>query len=66
MYWFSLDSKIKLFSSLGRTSARGVDQLPCKAMLDTALPHRQVTFLQLDALEGPTIKGNVAAEAALL
>lgn len=66
MYCFSLDSKIKLFSSIERTSARGVDQLPCKAVLDTALSHRQVTLLQLDALEGPAIKGNMAAEIVML
>lgn len=51
---------------LERTNARGLDKLPCKAVLDTALPHRQVTLLQLDALEGPAIKGNVAAETVLL
>lgn len=65
-FFFLLDPKIKLSSSLERTSGRGVDQLPCKAVLDTALPYTQVTLLQLDAVEGPAIKGNVSAEIVLL
>jgi len=31
-----------------------------------ALLYRQVKLQQLDALEGPAIKGNVAAEIAML